>query len=32
MTRRQTAQATIGQDNFLSGLQAWSELVPVERE
>ena len=32
MTRRQTAQATIGQDNFLSGLQAWSELVPEERE
>ena len=23
MTRRQNAQATIGQDNFLSGLQAW---------
>lgn len=32
MTRRDPAQADIAQDNFLSGLRAWSELVPVERE
>ena len=32
MTRREPAQAAIGQDDFLSGLQAWVELAtPEER-